>query len=76
MKNIRSYIKSLNINKNILNYDELIKKGINSNIIFIKKIVETTPNIFDMINNIYTINATYKIIFFQYIVFFEKKIIL
>lgn len=53
MKNIRSYIKSLNINENILNYDELIKKGINSNIIFIKKIVETTPNIFDMINKIY-----------------------
>jgi len=70
MKNIRSYIKSLNINKNILNYDELIKKGINSNIIFIKKIVETTPNIFDMINNIYTINATYKIIFFSIYCFF------
>lgn len=53
MKNIRHYIKNLKFNDIILNYDELIKKGINKNIIYIKKIIDTTPDIFDLIQKIY-----------------------
>jgi hypothetical protein len=53
LKNIRKYIKDTKFNKTILNYDELIKKGINTNIIFIKKIIDSVPELIDMIQKIY-----------------------
>ena len=78
LKNIRHYIKDIKNYNTILNYDELIYKGIHKNIIDIKIIIETHKDILNIIHHIYNLTnfQNNEIIDTDKIVFFEFSTIL